>query len=190
MAEKSDCGENITMPKKRLSASERRLLDSLFQEHHAAMLKLACSILGDRGLAEDAAQQVFVRITGHMPKLADIDPGRIRSFLFLVTRRICLDMLRSRKHDAGPLEYADDVPDGADYPEDIVIRQDQLDIIRRHLADIDDDMIDILALQIYYGFKEWEIAEFFSLTPENVRVRIHRARKRLKQDIAKGELRL
>tara|TARA_R110002094_G_scaffold132497_2_gene125362 strand:- start:244 stop:819 length:576 start_codon:yes stop_codon:yes gene_type:complete len=69
--------------------------------------RLALRILGDASLAEDMAQEAFIRLWKQAPKWQP--KAQIRTWLHRVTHNLCIDYLRKQKR------YSDDeVPEMAD----------------------------------------------------------------------------
>jgi RNA polymerase sigma-70 factor, ECF subfamily len=70
----------------------------LYERHYAAMVWIAYSVLLDRGLAEDAAQQAFARAFEKLPRLRDKE--RFGPWLSAICRNAAQDMLRDRQRRA------------------------------------------------------------------------------------------
>lgn len=70
------------------------LLDSLMAEHSPAVIAYAEKILRDRHLAEDIAQEAFIRAWPHTERLCST-AGSIRGWLLTVTRNLIIDRSRS-----------------------------------------------------------------------------------------------
>jgi RNA polymerase sigma factor (sigma-70 family) len=92
---------------------ERQQLANCFEADRAALIGLAHRMLGCRDEAEDAVQEVWLR-------LERIDSTTVRNlpgWLRTVTSRVCLDRLRSRSVAAQRNRVPDEMPDEADDPE-------------------------------------------------------------------------
>ncbi|QXE39161.1 sigma-70 family RNA polymerase sigma factor [Streptomyces sp. GMY02] len=70
------------------------LLDALMAEHSPAVIAYAERILRDRYLAEDIAQEAFIRAWPHTERLCST-AGSIRGWLLTVTRNLIIDRSRS-----------------------------------------------------------------------------------------------
>ncbi len=70
------------------------LLDTLMAEHSPAVIAYAERILRDRHLAEDIAQEAFIRAWPHTERLCST-AGSIRGWLLTVTRNLIIDRSRS-----------------------------------------------------------------------------------------------
>ncbi len=72
---------------------ESALCEQLWRRHADRLLLYATSVLSDRAAAEDALQNVFVRLMASPPADVESESG----YLFRAVRNEALNMLRSRK---------------------------------------------------------------------------------------------
>jgi RNA polymerase sigma-70 factor (ECF subfamily) len=79
--------------------------EQLMREHLDAVYGHALRFFGDHATAEDAAQEVFVKV---YRSLGEFD-GRaaFSTWLYRVTRNVCLDMFRRGKRQASPVDPVD-----------------------------------------------------------------------------------
>jgi RNA polymerase sigma-70 factor (ECF subfamily) len=68
---------------------------SLYENYGPAVFARCCRLLEDRSAAEDAAQEVFLRVHRHIGS-APSDAEALR-WMFRITTNYCLNMLRDRK---------------------------------------------------------------------------------------------
>ncbi|SCG52121.1 RNA polymerase sigma-70 factor, ECF subfamily [Micromonospora echinaurantiaca] len=78
-------------------------LAAVFEDERARLVALAHRMLGSRADAEDVVQEVWLRLVRHDP--ASI--GNLPGWLTTVAARVCLDMLRARKHRPLPADEPD-----------------------------------------------------------------------------------
>ena len=70
----------------------------LFDRHHPALHKYLVKLtLGDTCLAEDLAQETFLRAWRHLTDTRDVDLETFRPWLYTVARRLVVDHLRARR---------------------------------------------------------------------------------------------
>ncbi|MDR6981222.1 RNA polymerase sigma-70 factor (ECF subfamily) [Streptomyces sp. 3330] len=92
------------------------LLDAMMAEHAPAVIAYAEKILRDRHLAEDIAQEAFIRAWPHTERLCST-AGSIRGWLLTVTRNLIIDRSRSsmaRKEVVGAQGQEALLPDHAE----------------------------------------------------------------------------
>jgi len=80
----------------------------------------------------------------------------------------------------GDDEYDLQLPDERENPEEEVILQDSLRIVKEEIGNLPDDYREILLLRDIQGLSYNEIAEIEGISLSNVKVRIHRGREFLK----------
>ncbi len=80
----------------------------------------------------------------------------------------------------GEEEYDLQLPDERENPEQEVIMNDSLRIVREEIGTLPDDYREILVLRDIEGLPYNEIAEILGISLSNVKVRIHRGREFLK----------
>jgi RNA polymerase sigma-70 factor (ECF subfamily) len=66
-----------------------------YQRHAGAAYSLAWRITGDRHLAEEVIQDVFLRLWEH-PERFEAERGTLRTYLLVQTHGRCMDLLRAR----------------------------------------------------------------------------------------------
>jgi RNA polymerase sigma-70 factor (ECF subfamily) len=80
----------------------------------------------------------------------------------------------------GDDEYDMQIPDERENPEDEVIMNDSLRIVKDEIGKLPDDYREILLLRDIQGLSYNEIADILDISLSNVKVRIHRGREFLK----------
>lgn len=66
----------------------------LARNYEQELLRLSFRLLGDRGDAEDVVQEVFVTMWRQLQQLSD--PQAFRSWIYTITTRRCLNVVRQR----------------------------------------------------------------------------------------------
>lgn len=90
----------------RFKAGDQAAFGIIYERHYARVLRVAWRMLGSRALAEDIAQDVFVRAYHALPEFEV--RARLSTWLYRVTVNACLDHLKS-----GRRKYERTVEDGA-----------------------------------------------------------------------------
>lgn len=140
-------------------------------------------------VAEDLAQEVFTKLYF---ALESVDPQRpLAPFLFRIAHNHCLDWLRVRRPVMEPLSDTDgdryishDPADSAPGPEERLLQGDELAVVERALAVLPAHYRSVLLLRHVEELSYGEIAEALRVPIGTVKVRLHRGRERLKQELA------
>jgi RNA polymerase sigma-70 factor (ECF subfamily) len=155
-----------------------RIFDAAFPFVYA----LAVRFLGDRSLAEDAAQDVFAKVH----RAADrVDPARhLKPWLTTITLNTCRDRLRRRNRrpelamDPGVLET---VGHKTESPEYQLIEGERKRLLERAMESLDEKHREVVVLHIYAGQPHEDSAQQLGITPAAARKRYSRALKKLRE---------
>ena len=127
--------------------------------------------------ADDAAQETFVRAFTH---IGDFDPQRpMLPWLVTIARRLCLDRLRKRKHEADDtaVELAQSTEPAAD---DAASNRQQLQRLQVAMAKLPEGSREALALFHFEELSYQEIATAMEVPMGTVMTWIHRGREELR----------
>lgn len=148
----------------------------LFEEHHAGLYRYLLRLTGDPDLAQDAAQEAFVRLLARRPR-----EEQLRAWLFTVSTNLVRTWANERKRRRGLLEAfgaraptADPPPDPA---EDVQARE-RREFVRAALDSLSDKERAVLLMR-EEGFSHREIATTIGTTTGSVGTLIARALDRL-----------
>jgi RNA polymerase sigma-70 factor (ECF subfamily) len=148
-------------------------------------------IVRDRGLAEDLAQEGFLRV---YQRLHTYDPDRkFSSWFFQVLRNITIDYLRVNRVPTAPLdELQEEGNRGASVDRESVspeqaAEQGELAIaMAAALSRIRPEYRECVVLRYQEGLTHPEIAEILGLPAGTVKTHLHRARKELADILAES----
>jgi len=138
----------------------------------------------DRGLAEDLAQEGFLRV---YQRLNTYDPERkFSSWFFQVLRNITIDHLRVNRLQTASLdELAEEGNQGAAVdsesasPEELAGQGELASVMSAALSRIRPEYREVVVLRYQEGLTHPEIAEILGLPSGTVKTYLHRARKEL-----------
>jgi RNA polymerase sigma-70 factor (ECF subfamily) len=154
-------------------------LDELYQTHHAMVFRTAHRITGNAEDAEDVLQTVFLRLLRRdSGALAEIDNPE--SYLRRSAVNAALDIVRARQAD-NTLELEKMATSGS-----CTELRDLRDTMRRALSKLAPKTAEMVALRFFEGYTNPEIAKLMGISQIVVAVTVHRARKKLQQELMKG----
>ena len=136
-----------------------------------AALAAARRITGDPALAEDAAQEAFLRAFRALPSYRH--QTSFAAWMRVIALRSAIDLVRRRRPEVPLVEFSR--PDGSEEK-----RHLDADLLRETLEALSPLDRELLLAREVEGEADREIAQRFGMTVTGVRVRIHRARKKLK----------
>jgi len=170
----------------RALAGDQQAFGELVQLHQHAVYNLAYRMLGERGEAEDAAQETFLRAYAHLDRYDSDRP--FRTWLLSIASNHCIDRLRKRRLTwlslEEPLPAHPALNSNEVEPEDAVILNERGALIQAMLAELPPDYRAAVVLRYWYDLSYTEIAEVLDTTESAVKSRLFRARQTLAEKMA------
>lgn len=147
---------------------------SLVRGHSDAVYAHALRFFGDRTAAEDATQEVFVKVF----RTIDSFDGRAKfsTWLYRVTHNVCLDIVRAGKRVPVPVDPATLEPlQEADFADGVVFSR----VLEQALRALPPEDRDALGAVTSFGLSYQEAAEALGVPVGTVKSRVFRARRAL-----------
>lgn len=145
---------------------------------------LALTITGDAALAEDVAQQAFVRAWQHAGSY-DARRGRVSTWLLTITRNLAIDELRLRR--AAPMDPATVSlllpPATATDPADAAATTDQLDRVRGALSALPEPQRRAVLLATIASRTSAEIAAIEDVPVPTAKFRVQAGLRKLREAV-------
>jgi len=164
-------------------AEDRALLTEYYTQHRYTLLHVAQSILHDYGLAEDAMQEAFFRLTKNIKSVRP-DPRQVRSFLVTITRNFAIDTIKKR-NVVTMLSWDELIYEPADSSvsvEDVVEQDDEIERLAQTLPII---YSTVLLLKYKHDCSDRDIAALLDISEATVRKRLQRAKAKITEDFRK-----
>ena len=160
----------------RLIAGDADALEELMRRHRAAAVEEARRMLGDDALAEDMAQEAFARV--YLARGQYRATYAFRTWLLALVRNLCVDQLRRRKIRPVP---SDALPEQAvpSAESEYLAMEGRMRLWNElaALSPLDAGLLTGYALE---GLSYRELAARHGLSAAQVKIRLHRIRKRLR----------
>ena len=165
-------------------AGDQASFERLVTKYEASLRRVVFGLVRDHGLAEDIAQDAFLRAYRKLKRLHD---GRaFQGWLFTIGLNEARDELRRRsRRPSVPEEVLEAVPDETVATSDhssMVSEKGQF--LQAVLIDLPKKMLEPLILKHVQDYTYSEIAEMLQIPMGTVQIRIHRARIKLRQKLA------
>ena len=137
---------------------------------------------GDRSLAEDMTQEVFLRVFQGLPKFSL--RSKFTTWLFQVTKNRVLDELRANERRPRLSVALEDVPplEVVDTPLESI---EAMDAVWRSVGNLTADLKMALLLRDVVGLSYTEIADSLEITLATVKWRIYKAREEVQLALAR-----
>ena len=155
----------------------------LCRRYYPAMVAIAHSILGDRHLAEDVAQQAFAKAAVKLPQLKK--ESRFAGWLAVICRNVAKDMARREEN----LCTTDDLSTIAAKPRD----DDTAETVREAISKLSTSARELIFLRYYDGMSYEQISAVLSISEQAINGRLRRAKRKMADYLRRngfGEVRL
>ena len=163
----------------RIALRDRAAFDWLYERTSAKLFGVLLRILKDRGEAEDALQEVYVRIWQKADRFAATGASPM-SWLIAIARNHAVDRLRKRAPATAPIEAAAEVRDAAPDPEARAIGSGQKTRIDTCLDRLETDKAEAVRAAYLEGYEYKELAERFAVPLNTMRTWLRRSLQKLK----------
>ncbi len=148
--------------------------------HHGVMMAEAMRLLKNRDEALDCMQDAVTALWKSRSKLTQV--SNIRAYCIKSVSNRALEMIRHRQDRYS--DYGEDLPSDESATSEIEGKE-KATILREAIKLLPENERKVVLLKAIKGMTSDEIAEASGLTPVNVRVLLHRGRKRIKDYLKK-----
>jgi RNA polymerase sigma-70 factor (ECF subfamily) len=166
------------------SDSDKDKFEYLYHKYKRLLLYKANQILNDYTLAEDAVSEAYIRIYKNLHKIENTDSGQTIAFLMLIVKNTSLTILDKEKRKQTTQEPDEDLAGDYNLEEDVISRL-STERIYELIEQLGEELKSIFLLRYAQDLSHKEIGKLLNITESNVGVKIHRAKKKLKEMIEK-----
>jgi RNA polymerase sigma-70 factor, ECF subfamily len=161
---------------------DERAFSILVHAYETPVFNYVLRLVGDRALAEDLTQEVFLRVYQGLPKFSL--RCRFTTWLFQVTKNRVLDELRALERRPRAVMQLEDAPafEVLDAPAE---RIEAMDAVWRAINELNVDLKMALLLRDVVGLSYTEIADSLEITLATVKWRIYKAREEVQLALAR-----
>lgn len=156
---------------------DKGALEELIRNFEGAVYRLCYRILNNPVLAEDARQEAFIRMIQSIHTFEA--RGRFSTWLFSIATHVSLDIVRSNRVCPPSDNLPDDDP--AEDPLNTCIQKEDLKRLEEALVLLTPRMRTLLALRFQEGLSSRQISKILSVSANQVRVDLFRARMALRK---------
>ncbi|MBI6872670.1 sigma-70 family RNA polymerase sigma factor [Clostridium aciditolerans] len=160
-------------------------IERLIDEYGNDVLRIAYMYLKDKHLAEDAFQEVFVKVYKNFNKFQG--NSSVKTWILSITMNTCKDILRSSwlkrivfSQDQKLINCSDNIVDN---PAEEVIKQLQYNELLSEVMKLPKKYKEVIILFYYEEVSTSEISKILSIPEGTVRSRLFRAREFLKNNL-------
>ena len=161
---------------------DERAFSLIVRAYEVPVFNYVMRLVGDRSLAEDLTQEVFLRVFQGLPRFSL--RSKFTTWLFQVTKNRVLDELRANERRPRHLVALEDAPqlEVLDTPFE---RLEAIDAVWRAVENLPVDLKMALLLRDVVGMAYSEIADSLEITLATVKWRIYKAREEVQLALAR-----
>ena len=172
--------QDITKLIVRTSMKDRAAFDLLYRQTSAKLFGVCLRVLNDRADAEEALQEVFIKIWTKADRFAVSDLSPI-SWLVAIARNHAIDRIRARRRPAADIDAALDVADPAPGPEALVVAGGESERIHRCLDELEQDRAAAVRGAYLSGESYAELAQRHGVPLNTMRTWLRRSLMKLRE---------
>ena len=167
---------------RKAQSGDERAFSIIVRMYETPVFNYVLRLVGDRSLAEDLTQEVFLRVFQGLPRFSL--RCKFTTWLFQVTKNRVLDELRAVERRPRLSVALEDVPplEIVDQP---VERLEMIDAVWRAVNELNVDLKMALLLRDVVGLSYNEIADALEVTLATVKWRIFKAREDVQVALAR-----
>jgi len=167
-------------------AGNARAYAFLVEKHKEMVFSIALKILHNREDAEEVAQDAFVKAYQSLSGFKN--EAKFSTWLYRIVYNSAISKVRKKKLELSPLDdstinnYSDDNMDSNFF---LVEEPDQFELLQKALQSLPEDENVIVSLFYQNDHSIEDISAITGLTVANVKVKLHRIRKKLYTEMQK-----
>ena len=152
----------------------------IYDQHYNRVRKFILAYVKDEWVADDLIQETFIKVQKNLKSVKD--PAKLSSWIFRIAYNLCHDHYRQAKRSS--LNQRNIQQEIVSFKEAVVqkkLEQQQMgQCVQDKMDLLPPDYRSVLILSDIMAFSHKEIAEILKISVSNVKVRIHRARKKFR----------
>ena len=166
----------VSHPVAAARAGDLASFEQLIRQYERLVLVTALRLLGDLGDAQDASQEVFLKL---YKNLARVENANLAAWLYRVTVNACHDLRRKRPASV-PMDAAAEIPSGGADPQQGTVEAERRRVLTMSLRILSEKERAALVLRDLEGLSTEEVARVLGSSEATVRSQVSKARIKVK----------
>jgi RNA polymerase sigma-70 factor (ECF subfamily) len=177
-----DSSEALTT---RARSGDQEAFRQIFDRYARPIISFVYDMVGQRDLAEELAQETFVRAYKSLGALKD--ETKLSTWLFGIAKNVARESLRTRIRDERRVEMDDgritELSDSRLPPDRELLDRELNRVIHSALGELDEDKRLVFTLRVFQQRSYEEIAEITGFSVAKLKTDLHRARVEMRRRI-------
>jgi RNA polymerase sigma-70 factor (ECF subfamily) len=157
----------------------------IFERYSRPVISFIYDQVGDRELAEELAQETFVRAYRSLNSLRE--ESKLSTWLFGIAKNVARESVRSNIKRRQQVDLDDkqvlDLSDRGPVPSTQLLDKELNQVVQRSLALLDDDKRTVFTLKVFHQCSYEEISEITGFSIPKLKTDLHRARAEMRQRV-------
>ncbi|MEX6625777.1 sigma-70 family RNA polymerase sigma factor [Tenacibaculum pacificus] len=170
---------------KSLKEGNLTAFEALFKNYYTSLFNYGLKISGNKTITEDSLQDFFMYVYEHRENLSDLNS--IAPYLFTSYRRFLIKILQKNQKNKFIRNINENIVDIHFTPEELLTSQESTSFRNKNLSvslnKLPKKQREVLYLKYNCELKTQEIADVMGINYQSVVNYIHKAIKRLREDI-------
>lgn len=166
----------------RIQKHDKEALELLYDRYEKILFSFLCKMTDDRDLAEEALQEVFIKVWRGKGEYDD-SKGKFTSWLFRMAQNSAIDLIRKRKKPAVPLDEIGEMASGGSSVEETAEWQEKKEEIETAVSELSEEQQKMIQLFYFKGYTHETISDICNVPLGTVKSRIRLALKKLKKTL-------
>ena len=170
----------------RILAGDENAFASLVKKYEKQVHALAWRKIGDFHIAEEITQDTFLKVYQKLSTLKD--PNQFSGWLYVIATNLCRAWIRKKRLETEPLEATEIDSTDETYSRYVaeertkVTVEAQREVVKKLLAKLNESERTVMTLHYFGEMTCEEISRFLGVSTSAIKLRLHRARQRLKKE--------
>lgn len=164
----------------RVGLRDRKAFARLYERASPKLFAIAIRILKDRTDAEEALQEIFIKVWQRAERYVP-EQGGAMTWLGTIARNHAIDIMRARKPQASDLDEAFDIAAPEPGPEAAAINMSEGSRIDRCMQTLQSDRADAVKKAYVEGLSYQELADFYKIPINTMRTWLRRSLMTLRE---------
>lgn len=164
-----------------LSKEDNLKFEDIYNTYRQTMFSVANRIIKDQYLSEDIIQRAFIRIISNLDKIDEVNSHQTKGFVAIIVQNIAIDFYRKRKKENNVSLDAIEMYVEKLESEEILGTTD----LEEAISKLPIKYANVLRLRFIYEYSYIDIAEILNTSESNIRQRVSRSKKKLKESLNK-----
>ncbi len=164
-----------------MKKNRTELFEIIYHQHHSMVLQMCLGFVkGDNDTANDLLQEIFIRIWNNINKFKGA--SSYKTWIYRITVNTCLQFVRKKKK-AFPIS---EIESQSQFVDTVNATNNNVSKLYKAIGQL--KKIDRLIIMMVLENQDYNsISEIIDANPTNVRVKIHRIKKRLAKILKNNE---